>query len=363
MSDTAVNLFSSLGSSSRGFNAADYLETPMGQWVLQQIDYPFNGVDQTSDEVMQHWCDLGMEKTYFAGDDEVKEWSIFVPTDAKKGETYPVLFAMHMGGTNIFWAETMGFVEDAAKEGYIVVCPNWSSDGLTDEQQDAFEASGMAHYESYVFKTVFEKAKEIAPIDESRVYCAGFSGGGNACGYVAMDCPELIAGFSPATGAAIQTEGDDSLDKLAEYGAGMMMVYGNYDAEERWPIAGDLVEIGPVSTYQTPAERLAYVNSWIEACGAESKTTVIDDVESVVEAGGDSAQGEFGIEFDDTFDKEYEVQYSFGDLTNEDGQTVVRFMSIEDCPHFVSPEWASETYHFLSRFSRNTETGELVIEG
>ena len=365
-------ILSRMGSKNLGFNVDTYLQSEQGKWVLKHFRNYFAsvsiGYDQTSEENKAYWAKIGMEKTYFAGDDAVKEWSVFKPVDiddpsciTQESKSYPVLFAMHAGGTNILMAENMGFVEDAAKNKYIVVCPSWSLDNLSDAQMQSFKNSGMKYFEAYTFKTILERVKNMYNIDEERVYCAGFSGGGNACAYAAIECPTLLTGTSPATGVAIQTTNDVS--EIAKYGMAMIMVYGLYDAEERWPIKHEPVELGPVEQKETLEERIANVNAWNSACGAVNANATLKSVKEEAADGGHDASTEFGLRFDHEYNMDYETEYSFGDLYNYRGQTIVRYLSIEGCPHFCSPNWASEVYKFFSGYRRDKNSHKMIVTG
>ena len=365
--EIAINIMNNMGSKSKGFNAEDYLDTEQGKWVLKHFKHYFAsktdvGYNQASQENYEYWSNIGMKKEYFPGDDVVKEWSVFTPKNIKKCIKYPVVFVMHAGGSNILMAENMGFVEDAAENGYIVVCPSWANENMTSIQEKAFLDSGMKYYEAYAFKTIYEKVQKLYNIDNTKVYCAGFSGGGNASAYVAIECPELIAGTSPATGAAIQTTTKDDLLSMSKYGMPMMMVFGEYDAEERWPITHDAVELGPVSTPQTLEERIDNVNAWHTSCGAIKENVTIDSVRKTANSSDNSASTLFGLKFDKEFiKKDFETTFSFGDLYNKDGNAIVRYMFIESCPHFIAPNWAKEVYSFFSHYSRDSKTNKIIF--
>ena len=362
--ETARPVLSAMGSKNLGFDVDAYIESEQGQWVLKHFRNYFDsvsiGYDQTSEENKSYWAKIGMDKTYFPGDETVKEWSIFTPSEIDEGRAYPVLFAMHAGGTNILMAENMGFVEDAAKNKYIVVCPSWAPDNLSESQSDSFRKSGMKYFEAYTFKSILERLKAMYHIDEERVYCAGFSGGGNASAYCAIECPELVTGTSPATGAAIQTTTKEDVSEMSKYGMAMMMVYGQYDAEERWPITHDPVELGPIEQKETIEGRIANVNAWNKACGAVNSNASEESVKREAHDGGHDASSEFGLQFDYEYNVNYETEYSFGDFHDDKRQTVVRYLCIEGCPHFYSPHWASEVYKFFRGFRRDKNSHLLI---
>lgn len=355
-----MGMMSNLGSVANGFDVAAWVDGEPGQWAANNFKYFFGGVDQNAPEIYEKWEALGATKLFFPADDELQEWSMFIPANLEEGKEYPAMFAMHMGGTNILFAEGMGFVEDGISQGYIVICPSWNGHDISEAQQAAFEASGFENYEAYAFAKVLERALEAAPIDASRVYAAGFSGGGNAAAKIAMECPELVAGVSPATGAAVQISGEAALQKMAENGIALMMCYGTMDAEQRWPITKDPVELGKESTYVSIEDRIANVNAWNTLSGSAAAPVTPEDVAELAQAEEVSASSLFGLNFDETSSKEYETTYYFGDFKNAEGQPAVRYMAVEGNPHFVSPMWATEVFDFFKHFSRDLETGALV---
>lgn len=48
------------------------------------------------------------------------------------------------------------------------------------------------------------------------------------------------------------------------------------------------------------------------------------------------------------------------DLKNTDGKWHLRFVTIGNCPHMIMPQMAELSWEFLRRFSRSTQTGEIV---
>lgn len=227
--------------------------------------------------------------------------------------------------------------------------------------------------ESYVFRATWEEVKQNYDVDESRVYVAGYSGGGNAAGYMAQENADIIAAASPATGAAIQGSGvaggDLGADPMALIAAnrlGMMMVYGMCDTEMRWPISEDLHEMGK-GVSKTVEERLAEVNGWITSCGATT-TTTMDEVNAYYSQLSNEdtqpASVKFGLNFDNEYSKTVEggLTYQFGEDYDKDGKVIVRFMAVPQTGHWVTYMWAEEVCEFFSHFSRDPETHELIIE-
>lgn len=351
------------GAESLGFTLEGYVNSPLGEWYAAQYSRKqlLGGGDEMAPAVLAYWSAMGMKKQLFT--DRVK-FSLFTPMYQPEGMTFPVLFLMHMGGAEPYDAEWYGFVEEAARRGYIVVCPAWSVKPA-GALEAPFRASGLTR-EAFVFHTVLEQLRDLGcPMDETRMYTAGISGGGNAAAFAAAAFPELIAATAPATGAAIQgagvaggRDGVATMEKVKELGMGLLMPYGLWDVERRWPISGHLKEMGPAKAL-TLQERLDHVNLWLDACGTSTLTTLAE-VEAYAASGEKRARDIFGLNFDSEYQKELEVPYYFGDSRNAAGETVVRFMGVAQCPHYVSPSWAAETFRFFERFRRDPVTRKLI---
>ncbi|GEM_PF-3361289 len=359
--DAFYALYEINGSPERGFDIGTYYESDMGHWLANQLYWYFSGVDQNSDEVLAYYDVIGMDKHYYAPTDTNLEWSVFTPKDYDSSRKYPVVFGMFMGGTNIFFAEGMGIVENAALNDYIAVFITWGAmQGLTESQQAAYDESGEAHYDSFSFKSAYDQLIREYSIDTERVYLAGISGGGNACAMIAEDHPELVTGISPAMGASIQGDGAEQLEKVSALGLGMLMFYGDMDVEERWPIVKAPKEMGPFVIERTLEERVDNVNAWSAACGAVTEPSTVEDAFAFWEAEENSAAKQFGLKFDSLYTEKYETDYMFGVMLDKDGNPRVKYMCIDGAPHAVAPEWASEIYGFLSHFSRDAESRVLV---
>ena len=56
-----------------------------------------------------------------------------------------------------------------------------------------------------------------------------------------------------------------------------------------------------------------------------------------------------------------DTTYYFGEYCTEDGQSMYRVAIAENGTHWHSPSYPELIWDYVSQFSRNTETGELVI--
>lgn len=360
------------GAKDLGWKFGDYINSPTGEWVANQYKFYFQGYKEDDPEIYEYWESLGMKREIYHIDNKTEKYIVFTPMNAET-EKFPVMFVMHGGSATPYITEWYGFVEEAAERGYMVVIPEWEA-SLSKEQEAEVKASGLDSYEAYATKKVIDELLENGyPMDTTRMYVAGISGGGNAAAYVAAGLPEYFAASSPATGAAIQGNGVataaadktmyEQLAGIREYGGqAMMMIYGLWDSEYRWPVTENVVEGGFKANKLTVAERIENVNIWFASCGAVKDPETVESVAALIAANNGKASSYFGISFDNEYSKTYEVEYYFGDSYNENGDVIVRYMAIENGPHFVSPMWASEFYDFCEHYSRDPETHMLIIE-
>lgn len=123
-------------------------------------------------------------------DGTVTTWYDFIPDRVKINHEVkvPLVITLHgMGDDPIYQADSNGWTAKAAEKGFIVISPAYP--GLTTEGEK-------------VILAVLEYAKKTYPIDESRVYLAGYSMGGAATEIIGLKNIDKFAAIAPmgATG-------------------------------------------------------------------------------------------------------------------------------------------------------------------
>ena len=363
-----------MGAADKGWDVDKYLESEAGNWYIEHSAWGFRmDIDHNDADINANWAKQGITRTYYAPTDTLNEYTVFTSENYDASKSYPVLYGMHMGGSNIMGGEGMGWVEAGIDNGYIVVIPAWSYEGNPEHDSEgatvaakAAEAAGYdltqpGNYETYTFLTSLDQVKANYNVDESRIFVAGISGGGNASAYIGKNCPEIVAGISPSTGAAFQTiELSDS--KLGDYGMAILMGCGELDAEQRWPITHEPVELGGVENHATLQERIDRVNAWHANAGCADGQETEDSVKELADSDEVNVESRFGYDFDKVWADDYESTYYMGDLFDANGDPRVRYMSIDDCPHSPAPEWATEVVSFFNHFSRDPQSHQIVFQ-
>lgn len=340
--------------------------------------------DEKSPEVMAYWAKRGMVKEYHGTEDTVdwndykekygywwnaEKWQIkqnetnlwvsYVPVSAfqeeSKDRKYPVLFAMHGACNNIGLLEGWGFVAEAAKREWIVIVP-------------ALELKPFV-------LDILEQAKKLYPVDESRVYVAGFSYGGWASNRLGNECPDVFAACAPC-GAAMDNalcegfEDDreplppfDGVHRAAALGTYMPIinVYGDCDGG-RFPVYNFHGRPFGLSHMAEPKDILDGINHWAKV--NKAKEIALEDVMALKDSTTcTEAEKEVGIPLAEGCGKTYYadgVRYHMADIPSEDGVVRTRILAEMNIPHWPTPEMVRQILEFFSHFSRNPETKESI---
>ena len=351
------------------------------QALAEMMEPILNRFDDHSPEVIAYWAKRGMVKEFHgeqtpmswteyaaktgyywqepadgAPQNRFKRWNSFVPVSAfdpaNKGRKYPVVIMLHGGFNPISVVDGWGIPQEAAKREWIVIAPSLELDDVLDE--------------------ILEEAKQLYPIDESRIYAAGFSYGGFMSNYLGNKRPDVFAAVGPC-GAPIsngfvenpigpepQTPFDGNPRALA-MGTYMPVINiaGNLDGF-RFPIYDINPHEGPIQT--TAQQVVDGINSWARVNHA--KEISLEEVMALKDR-TDISEEEKNIGLPLAEDCRRTVVADgvtnyIADLKSEDGVARVRIMVEMNMPHWPTPEMARQMFDFFSHFSRNRETGESI---
>lgn len=340
--------------------------------------------DERSPEVMAYWAKRGMVKEFHGYDEptdweayaaatgyrwkvenhpvkqnEHKIWTSFVPVSAfdpaNKDRKYPVVFALHGACNNIFLVEGWGFVQEAAKREWIVIIPSLELDTFLLE--------------------ILEKAKQLYPVDESRVYVSGFSYGGWASNRLGNEHPEIFAAVAPC-GTAMDNgfiEGfDDDREPLPPFDGTpralakkirmpILNVYGECDGN-RFPVYNFSGKAFGLSHMETPADIVEGINCWARVNDAPEIR--VEDVMALKDRTDVSrAEKEVGLPAVPDCRRTYVadgVTYHRIDLKSRDGIVRVSLLAEMNIPHWPTPEMARQIFAFFAHFRRDPQTGESI---
>lgn len=353
--------------------------------ALEQMMEPaLDKFDERAPEVMAYWAKRGIVKEFHGGEKsvdwdayeakngyrwdpkgfETKQnthvfWNSYVPVSAfdpaNKGRKYPTIFVLHGANNGMFLMEGWGFVQAAAEREWIVIVPALEVDDFILD--------------------VLEEAKKLYPVDESRVYAAGFSYGGWCSNRLGNKYPEIFAAVAPC-GAGMNngyTPGDphdrepippfDGVPRALALNTYMPIIncYGDCDGN-RFPFYNFKGRAFGLSSMVTPQDLIDGVNSWARVNHAPELK--LEDVMALKDrTDATPAEKETGIPLEpgcgNTFIADG-VKFHTCDLRSEDGIVRVRILAEMNIPHWPTPEMIRQIFGFFSHFSRDPETHESI---
>lgn len=340
--------------------------------------------DERDPEVIAYWAKRGMVKEFHGSDKpvdwdeyerkngyrwdpkgfETKQnshvfWNSYVPVSAfdpkNKDRKYPTIFVLHGANNGMFLMEGWGFVQAAAEREWIVIVPALEVDDFILD--------------------VLEQAKKLYPVDERRVYAAGFSYGGWCSNRLGNKYPNIFAAVAPC-GAAMNsgyTLGDphdrepippfDGVPRALALNTYMPIIncYGDCDGE-RFPFYNFHGRAFGLSSMVTPEDLVEGVNSWARVNHAPELK--IEDVMALRDrADATQAEKETGIPLEPGCGRTFiadGVRFHTCDLKSEDGIVRVRILAEMNIPHWPTPEMIRQIFDFFRHFSRDPITFESI---
>lgn len=306
------------------------------------------GNDGMNTQIISYWKKRGIRKEMHVNRDEPdKTWVAYLPELAvEKDFKCPIVFIDHAKGRDLLDIEAWGFVQLAAEKQYIVLSVEEGNHG------------------EIVWETIKEAARRY-PVDLRRVYLVGHSFSGTCAGRIAVANPERYAGLCML---GSQYSGLDSTpEEIAMAGKlGMPRIDVHGTAEKILPfnITHPIPASPKVLSNVTPTDM------GLEACYHEqmfwrsmNKCRLFDITEmaAIQENSSNIVEREIGTFLDRT---ELRVlgllPHYLGDAIDQDGQAIMRYVGVEGAPHYPSAYAGELAWEFLSRFSRDAETGALA---
>lgn len=319
------------------------------------------GEDTPADHEYWRNCGKGMKKELHGDPADVRtRWASYLPlaaVDAMEGRNsrrFPLLFNLHGAHNPILMTEGYGLTQVAAREECIVIAP----ENENEEQILELLAYAKKHY----------------PLDERRIYCAGYSFGGFMTSRNAWSGPELFAGigmggmlfagdveahtldgqFYPKfhlTEAMIEHIRKVELPVLLFMGENEMLCLEPLWREPESEIRGGVIPLGS-------SDKKKAFNNWRRACGCTTydfrdKTFYMEHEDPVVRS--------IGAEFERTeIRKSKGRSYFIGDSVNEKGECLFRTVSCEKMNHSATRLFGELVWEQISKYARDTETGKLL---
>lgn len=322
------------------FDIENLINSELGASYVKYMKYFIEGYDQMDEEVLAYWESLGIKKELHDGEDADRHWTSYTPLEAYEAENadkkYPLLIVHHGNNNPLFVCESYGFAQLAAQEGFICVMP-WAKNGSIVAEE---------------VERIFAYLKENYPIDESRIYTAGFSLGGRTVVSEALRTPGRYAAINPGGMhlAGVRNVADFFADELwaAMPETGVIQIAGTMEMNLKLPygIQGDV--------------QIRAINKWFEINGID-RTVTQEYCDNLVATSENIIQKKLGLEFDAQTIQNFDgTEYYTGDFLTEEGVNIMRVVGIEGGIHWPTASFAKVSWDYMSQFSRDLESGELI---
>lgn len=328
-----------------GDRITEYFKT----WAL------YEGQDMHPD-LLDYWehYGKGLHKYFHKNEDNYQSWDAYVPCSfdlpENKDRKYPCII-IGQRTTSMMQYETNGFIQMAAEKEIIILTGN-------DVNEDPY------------FENILNEGLRLYPIDPSRIYLHGHSFGSVLSGRHAIKYADRIAGVCMS---GSQYYGADSSDAEIELAKKLRMpaisVHCTMNSRNLLPY-----NVTP-RRRMSPKNRMnATTSDFTLLTGYEElkfwrminhcRPVGIEYMRNIQQLSDDPSEKVLGIEFDRTHvEQRLGVNHYFGDIFDDQGTLMIRYVAVEGGPHAVPPFAAEIAWDFLKDFSRDTETGALIREG
>lgn len=316
-------------SAAPNFDSDAFINSEYGEQSSINLKTSYAGYTPDVDEaLLAYWKGEGVIKEGFGleNEDKADNYFVYTPADMDANATYPLLIVSHGGGSNCFAVEGMGFINLIPTEKFILATAENTS---TDNLYAMYQAVTAAY-----------------PVDKSRVYATGTSAGGMASVSLAVAYPELVAAIAPNDiGPSLNADGE-KLAKLKELGMPMNYTTGLADKYNPYPVKN-------VDGY----------NRLLSAFGFEAYAVSAEESAALVSDSMNILERATGLSFPNVELVKYVNNRLYvADFVNDEGVTMLRINVVENKPHMFVGYDAVNAWNFMKQFSRNIETGELIVK-
>ncbi len=284
-----------------------------------------------------------------SGMDGAYTWFEYVPERVLQMEekTVPLVISCH-GNRNDphIQGDTTGWPETAAREGLIVVSPEWQPSDINFTGCDGLGEDG-------VVALVGDLMKKYPQVDPSRVYISGLSAGGAFSFMMGIKHSDIFAATAPVSGVnSYAAEIGEALEHYSGHGTPLLYMCGDYDFFQMIPVDGSSPNGMPGVWASDPNVRI------FSSLQAYQKTLGLP----VTETPDMGANPYYGIALDDWKSVTLGAKQMYtGTLSNDKG-VVMELAAILDQPHWNYKAEADYIWKFFSRYRRDMESKEIIIQ-
>ncbi|MDO4272257.1 MAG: hypothetical protein Q4D16_01185 [Eubacteriales bacterium] len=302
--------------------------------------------DQMDEGLLNYWKNIGLSKEAYYDETEGDEgitgdYFVYSPVDAKEsGKEYPMIVLFHGGGEAAYQVETFGFCQIAASEGVILVAQEETGD---DENTNK----------------IIEAVKEAYPVDSSRIYAVGSSGGGNnSMRFSVTNLKEIAACAVMDQPVSLATRWwaaeEENVAEMQEYVLPMVYVggtadmYGLHGMQDR-----EFFETSEGAEDQF----ISGWNSVMDAFNVSDKTLTAEQRYAYADAPSNEAELYDGYPFDNVVDVDSTGTSPVYKCTMNDTEDLCLYLAVNRA-HMPSGYDAENIWSFISQYKRNLDTGK-----
>ena len=166
--------------------------------------------------------------------------------------------------------------------------------------------------------------------------------------------PTVFAGIAPfGIGGFIRGTEEQKII-MGKYKMPIMYLYGDMDCYASFPVRE--TERASVEDY------CSQINQWYAINEIEQEPLTVEKAAELAASAEAFVEKVTGIAFTNTYTKEYpDISYYFGENYDADGVPMYTIVIAEGGTHWQSASYAEITWDYFSNFSRDLETGQLVV--
>ncbi|HEL2383803.1 TPA: prolyl oligopeptidase family serine peptidase [Streptococcus suis] len=268
-------------------------------------------------------------------------WYEYVPKDIDKKDkqSVPLIVTQHgFGNDPRLQGDTSGWVELVAKEGLIVVSPEWQ-----DKENNFAKVDGLD--EDGVLKLVEYLKEEYPQINPNQIYITGLSAGGSKAALWAAKHPDVFAASASVSSpgidkAELHEVSTNSFKNLVPY----LYIVGDHDFFQMIPVDGSSKFGMPNVFFDDPnVSMFEFIQSYQRINGI-----AVSDKPDI------SLNQFYGLAFNKERWFELGTKKTFeGSLTNADGKEVIRLVAVENLAHWNYRPEAEYIWKFFKQYQLN----------
>ena len=330
------------------FNRDRYLHSWPGKTMAREIALEYRYKNWTDPGFKEIFENMGVEfKTH---DHSGFQWVSFVPKTfiGQSEEKLPVVLCFQ----EVTYQDPHQIVGSCAAY--------WNYIELAASGELAFFMFALeSPDDNDMFMDIVDDAKEIYPIDESRIYVTGQSHNGYFADEFVRRNHERIAACAPLSNHAGIPEAmwstslckptDEELDECSKYDMPMIMITStgeNHNSNLHCRDDENYTHSSVAYQRRLKANRC--------------KVPTYDEIMAALHS-DNYIQRNIGFPVDIlSLEMRNGTECYIGDVVNVDGKRHFRLVMLGNQTHFIAPEMPELSWEFMRRFKRNLETGEII---